>query len=251
MQADSPNFTFRQTAGEAVTARPSLLSFQCPYYINQDSWDDTEAFYDDEMQGEKELFEEMEARSDESCIPSARAAWHLQQTFVVYFLQWMPLMEVDDFVEHCQAAQSADYSADDLDNCVTMLAYAIAELAEDKDGTSGHLGHADAHPGIAFFRRGCDVLDRISPQHKRDVAVLQCRLLRAFYCELAIQPLLAWDHTSEIARDCMHILSSGSLQRMVPQARDVFLRVYWICSVLFHALEAILKNAPHRTATIP
>jgi len=43
------DFSFRQTTGEAVTARPSLVSFTSPPYLDFESWNDTGEFYDEEM----------------------------------------------------------------------------------------------------------------------------------------------------------------------------------------------------------
>jgi hypothetical protein len=48
----------------------------------------------------------------------------------------------------------------------------------------------------------------------------------------------------EIARDCMHILSSGALKRMESRERENFHRVFWICSIILHELEAVLKLHP-------
>jgi hypothetical protein len=48
----------------------------------------------------------------------------------------------------------------------------------------------------------------------------------------------------ELARDCMHILSSGAVKRMEARERENFHRVFWICSILLHELEALLKLHP-------
>ncbi|KAF2184813.1 hypothetical protein K469DRAFT_688419 [Zopfia rhizophila CBS 207.26] len=45
----SYDFAYRQTATEALTARPSLLTFRAPPYIHVESWDYTAEFYDDEI----------------------------------------------------------------------------------------------------------------------------------------------------------------------------------------------------------
>lgn len=42
----------------------------------------------------------------------------------------------------------------------------------------------------------------------------------------------------------MHIFSSGTLDQIEPPERENFHRIFWICSVILHELEAILKMHP-------
>jgi hypothetical protein len=42
----------------------------------------------------------------------------------------------------------------------------------------------------------------------------------------------------------MHIFSSGTVDQLEPKERSNFHRVFWICSVILHELEAILKLHP-------
>ncbi|KAF1991777.1 hypothetical protein K402DRAFT_69464 [Aulographum hederae CBS 113979] len=247
LTAENPDFSFRQTAGEAVTARPSILSFQSPFYLNYSSWDDTEVFYDDEMAAEEQMFVAMESCADSEVRPSARTAWHLQQKFVINFLQWMPLLEADDFVDHCRLAMESDYENEDANTCIAYLAYAISEISEDPglqehDANGG--GMDPTLPGLAFFQKGCEILHSLTESRRRDIPILQCRLLRACYLEFSVRPLLTWDALTEIARDCMHILSSNFLKRVDNSTRESFHRIFWVCSYLLHALEALLKMHP-------
>jgi len=64
------------------------------------------------------------------------------------------------------------------------------------------------------------------------------------YLQIAIRPLLAWDCIMELARDLMHLKSSNALEGASQSERESFHRVFWICSILFHELEAILKMYP-------
>ncbi|KAJ9641014.1 hypothetical protein H2199_005682 [Coniosporium tulheliwenetii] len=124
------DFSFRQTAGEAVTARPSFVSFTCPYYIQFDSWDDTQNFYDDEMTAEEQLYAAMDANTTPDPELSSRITWRLQQSFVKNYLQWYPLIEPDVLVQHVQVAQAGHFLETNPSNCLTMFAFAIGTEAE-------------------------------------------------------------------------------------------------------------------------
>lgn len=173
------DFSFRQTAGEAVTARPSFISFTSPYYIQFDSWDDTQNFYDDEMTAEEQLYAAMDANTTPDPELSSRITWRLQQSFVKNYLQWYPLIEPDALVQHVQIAQAGHFLETNPSNCLTMFAFAIGCISEDK-GTSFHeLSPAEFLSGLNYFRHGSRILHRLAPRTRRDITVLQCRLLYA------------------------------------------------------------------------
>ncbi|KAF2096620.1 hypothetical protein NA57DRAFT_58523 [Rhizodiscina lignyota] len=240
----SHEFSFRQTAGEAVTARPSIISFHSPYYISYESWDDTSWFYNEELTAEEHLNDVMESYMSQPVHPSARTAWHLQQAFVLNFLHWHPVLDVDVFVEHCKAAQASDYNNDDASTCLTMLAFAIAEMSDAQNSSPPLDPSIDQYLGLHYFRRGCQILEQIKPKTRRSIIVMQCRFLRACYFLLCPRPVLAFDAVSELARDLMHLLSSGWLDHMPTKQKEGFHRVFWTCSVLLHELEAVLKTHP-------
>lgn len=237
-------FSFRQTAGEAVTARPSIVSFQSPYYINYESWDDSSWFYDEELAAEEHLNSVMEAFDSQAVRPSARTAWHLQQAFVLNFLHWAPVFDVDGFVEHCRAAQASDYTQEDASTCLTMLAFAIADISDAQNAAPSQELTDYHYIGLQYFQRGSQILDKIKTQTRRSIIIMQCRFLRACYYFLCPRPVLAFDMVSELARDCMHLLSSGWLNTLHGKDKEAFHRVFWTCSVALHELEAILKTHP-------
>ena len=181
----SPHYdlSFRQTTGEAVAARPSLVSFQCPECMQFDSWNDTENFYDDELASEKGLYERMESLrksplSDaiiEKLTP--RLVWQLQQTFIQSYLQWMPLMELHSFMDHIHRAQESKFAGQSVSTCLSMFAFAISTLSEDQGSMKASLDPELL--GLDFLSIGSGMLQSFSPGLKRDLRVLQCRVLFA------------------------------------------------------------------------
>ena len=169
--------------------------------------------------------------------PSSRTAWHLQQAFVLNFLQWQPLLGVDAFVDHCKAAEASNYDKDDASTCLTMLAFAIAE-------TSDAHTNVDQYLGLHYFARGSQILEQVRNKTRRSVIVMQCRLLRACYYLLCPRPILAFDVVSELARDLMHLLSSRWLEHISSRQREDVHRIFWSCSTLLNELEALLQTHP-------
>jgi hypothetical protein len=239
------DYSIRQTAGEAVTARPSIVSFHCPYYIRFETWDDTRVFFDEELEAEEKLYEIMETRCGQGMDMTARTVFQLQQNFVMNFLQWLPLLEVRAFAEHVEQAQNDHFSEQSLSGCLVMFALAVGSLDRNTH-TPGNLSleEEEVCPGLHYLHAGRQILDFLSRRSRRNVTILQSRILQACYYQLILRPLLAWDVISEVARDCMHILSSGTVDRMEPKERGNFHRVFWICSVILHELEAVLKIHP-------
>lgn len=165
------DFSFRQTAGEAVTARPSILSFHSPYYFQFESWDDTEIFYDDELEQEEKLFEAMEAGSGQGLDMTARTVWQLQQNFVMNFLQWMPLIESRALSHHVELAQSGHFSQRGASDCLVFFALAIGTLDRTPPDSVSHSG---PHLGLHYFNAGRQILASINRRSRRSVTLLQC-----------------------------------------------------------------------------
>lgn len=98
---------------------------------------------------------------------------------------------------------------------------------------------------MEYFAAARGILAALSRRsRRRDVTILQCRIMEVCYWNMVLRPLLAWDVSVEISRDCMHILRSNVLVHMDAKDRSNFHRVFWVTSVLVHELEAILKLHP-------
>jgi hypothetical protein len=165
------DFSFRQTAGEAVTARPSIVSFHSPYYLQFESWDDTEVFYDDELEQEERLFEAMEAGSRQGLDMTARTVWQLQQSFVMNFLQWMPLIESRALSHHVELAQSGNFSRRSASDCLVMFALAIGTVDRAPPNSTARPGPI---LGLDYFNAGRQILATINRRSRRSVTLLQC-----------------------------------------------------------------------------
>lgn len=239
------DFSFRQTAGEAVTARPSMISFHSTWYIQFENWDDTKDFYDDELAAEDYLFHIMNADVGQGLDMTARTVWQLQQNFVMNFLQSLPLLEVKTFTDHVEASRAAQFSRKSSSDCLVMFALAIGSLDRNKHSPLTLGLDKGPHPGLNYFNAARQIMTTLQRgSRRRDVTMLQCRIMEACYWHMVLRPLLAWDAIMEIARDCMHILSSSSTSNMPPLEKQNFHRVFWITSVVLHELEAILKLHP-------
>jgi hypothetical protein len=238
------DYSIRQTVGEAVTARPSILSFHCPYYIQFETWDDTRVFFDDELEAEEKLLEITKTRCSQGLDMTPRTVFQLQQNFVMNFLQWLPLLEVRAFAEHIELAQNDHFSDQSHSDCLVMFALAVGSLDRNRHAPNNLSLEEEVHPGLHYFHAGREILKTLAHMSRRNITTLQSRILQACYYLLILRPLLAWDVISEVARDCMHILSSGTVDRMEPLERGNFHRIFWICSVILHELEAVLKMHP-------
>ncbi|KIW01031.1 hypothetical protein, variant 2 [Verruconis gallopava] len=237
-------FSFRQTAGEAIAARPSMLSFRATWYINFESWDDTKDFYDDELVAEEYLFQLMEAGFGQSLDVSSRTVWQLQQHFVNGFLQWLPVITISEFTNHVEIARNGNFARQSPSDCIVMFALAIGSLDKTRHSSASR-SLERPHPGLEYFSIARDILMALSKRsRKRDITILQCRILQVCYWNMILRPLLAWDGITEVARDCMHILSSGTLERLSHKDKLNFHRIFWTCSVVLHELEAVLKMHP-------
>jgi hypothetical protein len=168
------DFNFRQTAGEAVTARPSIISFHSPYYLlHFENWDDSTEFYDDELALEEELFEAMEAGSGQGLDMTPRTVWQLQQNFVLNFLQWMPLFEVSAFSKHMETAQSGSFCQRGPSDCIVMFALAVGTLDRNRQ-TAASPAPSELYPGLHYFQEGRQILMSLSRAGRKNITILQC-----------------------------------------------------------------------------
>lgn len=156
-----------------------MLSFTCPSYINFASWDDSATFYDDEMDAEERMFAMGENYRDQFLDTSMRTVRQLQQNFVLNFLSWMPLLELNDLVQHVNLAQADHFSLSNPSSCLSMFVFAIGAIAGDRGSfSSGHHNHIDEYPGLQYFFAGRQSLEYLSRGRRRHVLSLQCRILQ-------------------------------------------------------------------------
>ena len=193
----APEFSFRQTRGEAAVARPNLLAFACPPFINSDSWDDTEEFYDDEMLASEQLYLQMQASRLRVLDLSRKTTRYLQQSFVDNFLRWMPICDLQDCSDYVNQAYSCNFDPSNPSSCFAMLVFAIGAVAEGRIGTID-----EELPGLDYFAEGSKMVDGMSLM-TRSLTTLQCRIMQASYYQFSIRPLQAWNVISQASRDCM------------------------------------------------
>jgi len=190
-------FSFRQTRGEAAVARPNLLAFACPPFINSDSWDDTEEFYDDEMLASEQLHIQMQATKLRTLDLSRKTTRYLQQSFVDNFLRWIPICDLQDCSDYVNQGYSCNFDPSHPSSCFAMLVFAIGAVAEGRIGTID-----EELPGLDYFAEGNKMMDGMSLM-TRSLTTLQCRVMQASYYQFSIRPLQAWNVISQASRDCM------------------------------------------------
>lgn len=192
-----PEFSFRQTRGEAAVARPNLLAFACPPFIHAESWDDTEEFYDDEMLASEHLHLQMQEIQSRMLDLSRKTTRYLQQSFVDNYLRWMPICDLQDCSDYVNEAYACNFDASNPSSCFTMLVFAIGAVSE------GRIGALDEElPGLDYFAQGNRMADGMSLM-TRSLTTLQCRIMQASYYQFSIRPLQAWNVISQASRDCM------------------------------------------------
>jgi len=193
----APEFSFRQTCGEAAVARPNLLAFACPAFINSGSWDDTEEFYDDEMLASEQLHLQMQTAQLRTLDLSRKTTRYLQQSFVDNFLRWMPICDLQDCSDYINQAYSCNFDPSNPSSGFAMLVFAVGAVAE------GRIGAVDEElPGLAYFAEGSTIVDGMSLM-TRSLSILQSRVMQASYYQFSIRPLQAWNVISQASRDCM------------------------------------------------
>jgi hypothetical protein len=219
----------RQSLGEVDVPRPNLLTFCCPAFLcvlqQWDSWDDSEAFYDDQLAAGEELFKDTRASQLRNVDLSRKTTLYLQQNFVENYLRWLPICELQDCVRHVNQAYACNFDPSDPSSCFAMLVFAIGRVA---DGSTE--SYHQELPGLDYFARGNMMLDTLSV-NPSCMTRMQCRLLQTAYFELSSYPLLAWNSICQVSRDCMHVLSSSQPRKSDRQQRDILQRIFWACSV--------------------
>lgn len=193
----APEFSFRQTRGEADVARPNLLAFACPTFINSESWDDTEEFYDDEISASEQLHLQMQATQLHVLDLSRKTTRYLQQSFIDNFLRWIPICDLQECSDHINQAYSCNFDPSDPSSGFAMLVFAVGAVAEGRIGTLD-----EELPGIDYFTEGNKMVDGMSLL-TRSLMTLQCRIMQASFHQLSIRPLQAWNVISQASRDCM------------------------------------------------
>ncbi|KAF2691456.1 hypothetical protein K458DRAFT_381311 [Lentithecium fluviatile CBS 122367] len=245
------DFAYRQTATEALTARPSLLHFRAPPYIHVESWDYTAAFYDDEIMAGERLSDQMDELLTQSIDLSRRTTRRLQQSFVENFLRWTPIFDQRTCVQALEQATAVNFAISNSSTCLTFFLLALGAISEDRNESPEKQA-----PGLEYFARACQILERLSLR-TGSLPTLQCRVLQASYFRVAIWPLQAWNSVTQAARDCMHILSSTIADRTEHTDREALNRAFWATSTILHELEATMKMHPiglrqfHDTVPIP
>jgi hypothetical protein len=234
----SYDFAYRQSTTEALTARPSLLTFHAPSYIHYDGWDYTAEFYDDEISAGEQLCDQFEELLLQPIDLSRRTTRRLQQSFVENFLRWTPIFDQKTCVNALGTAAADNYLRQNPSTCLTYMLLALGAISEDRSETP-----ENQTPGLEYLARGCSILERCSLR-TGSLATMQCRLLQASYFKFAIRPMQAWNSITQAARDCMHLLSSRLIDRMSHAEQEAFHRAFWACSTILHELEATMKMHP-------
>jgi hypothetical protein len=222
------DFAYRQTSTEGMTPRPSLTTFRAPPHIHVDSWDYTADFYDDEIFVGEQLADQCDEVIHQPVDLSRRTCRRLQQSFVENFLRWTPIFDQRTCINALEQAESGSFSYSDASTCLAYMILALGAISEDRNE-----GPHDLTPGLEYFARGCQSLERLSLR-TGNLTTLQCRVLQASYFKFAIKPLQTWNSITQAARDCMHILSSKATARMSQAEQEAFNRAFWACSTIIH-----------------
>lgn len=228
---------FRQSQGEVSCARPNLLTFCSPPGLSQ-SWDDTEAFYDDELAAGDTIARQIADLHYRDIDLSRKTLKSLQQSFVENFLRWLPICDVQDLTSHVSIASENQFNYLGVSSCFALFAFAIGAVAQ-----AGHHNGNARYAGMEYFAKGTRMLEEILGKENQ-VEVMQCRILQAAYFQLCIRPLQAWDAIGYVARDLMHLLSSSRTKSWDRRHQAILQRVFWACSIIMHELEAVLKMHP-------
>jgi hypothetical protein len=224
----SYDFAYRQTSTEGKTPRPSLTTFRAPSYIHVESWDYTADFYDDEILAGDRLQDQCDAVILHPADLSRRTCRRLQQSFVENFLRWTPIFDQRTCVSALEQADSSSFAYSSASTCLAFMILALGAISEDRNDNPN-----DLTPGLEYFARGCRLLEHLSLRIG-NLTTLQCRILQASYFKFAIRPLQTWNSITQAARDCMHILSSRTMQRYSPSDQEAFNRAFWACSTILH-----------------
>ncbi|ERT00566.1 hypothetical protein HMPREF1624_03940 [Sporothrix schenckii ATCC 58251] len=225
----------KTTTRGQFTARPSLLTFECPPYVPSESYDDSGEFYDCEMAAGDDFKRQMT-----QCLAifpdvSKRTVRLVLQKFVENFLGWMPLFEPTAVYTVVNAACASGFAPADPNSCLAMFILATGTLLQN---------HAEIRssplPGLDYFSHGSHMLERFTFM-STSLTTLHCRILQSAYFKLTLHPLLSWNVIMQGTRDCMNVLSSRWFKNLDPSETEPWHRAFWACSIMSDEFEASLR----------
>lgn len=216
----------KKTTRGQFTARPSLLTFECPPYVPSESYDDSGEFYDSEMAAGDDFKRQMTQCLAVFPDVSKRTVRLVLQKFVENFLGWMPLFEPTAVYTVVNAACASGFAPADPNSCLAMLILATGTLLQN---------HADIRsnplPGLDYFSHGSRLLERFTFMSS-SLTTLHCRILQSAYFKLTLHPLLSWNVIMQGTRDCMNVLSSRWFKSLDPSETEPWHRAFWACSIM-------------------
>lgn len=216
----------KKTTRGQFTARPSLLTFECPPYVPSESYDDSGEFYDCEMAAGDDFKRQMAQCLAVFPDVSKRTVRLVLQKFVENFLGWMPLFEPTAVYTVVNAACTSGFAPADPNSCLAMFILATGTLLQN---------HADIRsnplPGLDYFSHGSRLLERFTFMSS-SLTTLHCRILQSAYFKLTLHPLLSWNVIMQGTRDCMNVLSSRWFKSLDPSETEPWHRAFWACSIM-------------------
>ncbi|CAK7206158.1 hypothetical protein SEUCBS139899_008943 [Sporothrix eucalyptigena] len=225
----------KKTTRGQFTARPSLLTFECPPYVPSESYDDSGEFYDSEMAAGDDFKRQMAQCLAVFPDVSKRTVRLVLQKFVENFLGWMPLFEPTAVYTVVHAACASGFAPSDPNSCLAMFILATGTLLQN---------HSDIRsnplPGLDYFSHGSRLLERFTFTSS-SLTTLHCRILQSAYFKLTLHPLLSWNVIMQGTRDCMNVLSTRWFKSLDPSETEPWHRAFWACSIMSDEFEASLR----------
>ena len=216
----------KKTTRGQFTARPSLLTFECPPYVPSESYDDSGEFYDSEMAAGDDFKRQMAQCLAVFPDVSKRTVRLVLQKFVENFLGWMPLFEPTAVYTVVNAACASGFAPSDPNSCLAMFILATGTLLQS---------HSDIRsnplPGLDYFSHGSRLLERFTFMSS-SLTTLHCRILQSAYFKLTLHPLLSWNVIMQGTRDCMNVLSTRWFKNLDPSETEPWHRAFWACSIM-------------------
>ncbi|CAK7218173.1 hypothetical protein SBRCBS47491_003417 [Sporothrix bragantina] len=226
----------KKTTRGQFTARPSLLTFECPPYVPSESYDDSGEFYDSEMAAGDDFKRQMAQCLAVFPDVSKRTVRLVLQKFVENFLGWMPLFEPTAVYTVVHAACASGFAPADPNSCLAMFILATGTLLQN---------HSDIRssplPGLDYFSHGSRLLERFTFTSS-SLTTLHCRILQSAYFKLTLHPLLSWNVIMQGTRDCMNVLSTRWFKSLDPSETEPWHRAFWACSIMSDEFEASLHG---------
>lgn len=215
----------RTTRGK-YTARPGLLTFECPPYVQSESYDDSGEFYDSEMAAGDEFKRQMTLCLSTFPDVSKRTVRLVLQRFVENFLGWIPLFEPTAVYTVVNAACASGFAAADPNSCLAMLILATGSVFQNAANIQ-----STPFPGLDYFAHGSRLLERFTFMSS-SLTTLHCRILQSAYFKLTQNALLSWNVIMQGTRDCMNMLSTRWFKNLDQSAREPWHRAFWACSIM-------------------